>query len=303
VSDDDQYSLSGGHWNVVRRIERWSLEAARDALACLTVDVPNEEHLLAAVHLGTGGLHVTLNFDEGIERAYDLLAGTAQLPPSAVQYRRPLEQWRRLFPARAPALNVLVRPEAHDWAALGQRPLLVKVRGSAGPARHVSMGHTAGANPDDPYPPESLAPLLDAATSEALLVVTGYSGNDPDVFPALLGRLRASRFEWSALEIKPSVARALRRIDVQQPRTQAASAALRSVIFRRTPSWPRVPSGGRFSDRLENWRRAHVHAAARTFAGMLYDAGRHKGATSMFRQISAHAGIAGSTAWFQGVPA
>src|SRR4051794_15457555 len=56
---------------------------ALDCLLCLHVAVPNEAHLLAALHLARGGLHVTVNFDRGIELAGDLLAGRAELPPDA----------------------------------------------------------------------------------------------------------------------------------------------------------------------------------------------------------------------------
>jgi hypothetical protein len=57
-----------------------------DALQCLLalrVEVPNEAHLLAALHLIRGGMHVTLNFDVGIELAYELLTGRAALLAAA----------------------------------------------------------------------------------------------------------------------------------------------------------------------------------------------------------------------------
>ncbi len=38
--------------------------------------MPNEAQMLAALHLVLGGTHVTLNFDIGIELAYELLTGS-----------------------------------------------------------------------------------------------------------------------------------------------------------------------------------------------------------------------------------
>jgi len=63
-----------------------------DMLRCplaLRLNMPNEAHLLAALHLARGGMHVTLNFDVGIKLAHNLLTGRAELPPEAPhEYRR-----------------------------------------------------------------------------------------------------------------------------------------------------------------------------------------------------------------------
>jgi hypothetical protein len=88
--------------------------------------------MLAAAHLTLGGLHLTVNVDDGIERACALLSGQAELPREApVAYRVALRAWQVRLPRPLPAPQIADTPEAFA-AASGDRPLLVKLRGTIG---------------------------------------------------------------------------------------------------------------------------------------------------------------------------
>src|SRR5262249_52082475 len=106
-----------------------------DALRCLLalrLDVPNEAHLLAALHLVQGGTHVTLNFDVGIELGYALLTGRAELPAHAPsEYRDALVAWRRLVTDAPAPLEVVAGHDAFaGWRRRGGPPALLKIHGS-----------------------------------------------------------------------------------------------------------------------------------------------------------------------------
>lgn len=250
--------------------------SAADILDCFRVEVPNEAHLLAAVHATRGTLHVTLNFDDGIERAYALLAGTAELPDSAPStFHRALAIWRGVV---RPSVPLRVLTGGLDRSDDGNRPLLVKLRASAG----------LGAGSGDRTPP--VIPEIDAehltdrqlsavsAVAEAgHLYLAGLSGIDADCRSALVPRLRPGGFTWTAAALDPDLIDRIRQVDPRQPVLRHALEGMRASLPDAAgfPAWPRLNAGGRaFADRFADWcARVPRRAAAETYAWLLTDTG------------------------------
>ena len=162
-----------------------------DALGCLlslAVDLPNRAHLLAALHLASGGTHLTMNLDVAIEVAYDLVTGRRQLPPNApAVFYDALEEWRRLAPPGAAPLRVVAAREEFDaWAADGSPPALLKLHGSLS-RDQTGLIDVVVVDVEElgQLPPGRAAALARVAEADEL-VVTGYSGGDPDVHTPLI---------------------------------------------------------------------------------------------------------------------
>lgn len=264
--------------NLLARVENTRPGAGAGALRAMTVAIPNETHLLAAFHLARGGFQLTMNFDDGIERAYALLSGAAELPDRSPDgFRRALEFWRARWPSGAPTLRVVSRSQ-EIASALPLRPLLVKVHGSLG--RHVE-GLSLSAPPmtDEPDPARLGADrsrAFEVLTKEHFVLVTGFSATDFASGEPLLGGLARGRFWWVAQEIHPDVRRRLTAIDPTQPLVGEPLDALRTTLGLDLPEWPRQPApGSTFDERLERWAATLTPAiAAEALAWLLTDAGQ-----------------------------
>jgi hypothetical protein len=241
-----------------------------DALGCLltlTVDVPNEAHMLAAVHLARGGTHVTLNFDLGIEIAYDLLTGRAELPAFAPEeFGRLLPDWRRLVPADTPPLWVAAsRTDLVAWDISGRPPALLKPHGS------LTRDQTGLVDVVvvDIEELGQLAPgrraAIDRVATCDLLLITGYSGADPDVYQPLLDAAPTDsrrRTTWRCYSLaKDSPVRVdapARGIELVLGAPDGlATTALRDILgLADSPPWPEtlVP-GAAYEDRFRDWAR------------------------------------------------
>ena len=144
--------------------------------------------MLSAVHLARGGTHITLNFDVGIEIAYHLLTGRAELPTDApAEFRQLLPRWQRLVPADTPPLLVAAsRAELNGWDTAGRPPALLKPHGS------LTLDQTSLVDVVV-VDIEELGQLtagrraaVQRVTDADVLLITGYSGGDPDVYRPLL---------------------------------------------------------------------------------------------------------------------
>ena len=289
-------AIAHGRWDLIARLYGCMGEAATGVVACFAVAVPSEAHLLAALHLATGGMHVTLNFDDGIERAYALLRGDCELPVEAgPAYHAALGVWRGAFPRDAPPLHVVAAVTDLEPARLGRRPLLVKLRGSTRPGAGGMLRPAALVIDEAESVQLDAARLvvLDALTAGRFLLITGCSGSDIDCFEALVARLRHGVFAWVAREIRPSVARRLSGIDPCQPIHGMAADALRACLPYAPPPWPRQPlAQAGFADRFAAWwRTLDPLAVAEACAWMLTDAEHHDEAAALLlrlREVSAN---------------
>jgi hypothetical protein len=262
-------------------------------LRSFRVAVPNEGHMLAAAHAARGALHVTVNFDDGVEVAYGLLSGQLELPADVPgDVHDALAEWRR---AVRPAAPLPVVASRFADAGLEQRPLLVKLRGSeeegwqpnlvpAGPDRDVDAhGLTE----------DQVVPLRMAARVRGL-VIAGISGADADYRTALLPLLRRGRFSWTTASLDTSMIDLIRRIDPSQPSLRPGVEGLRAALpsAARLPAWPTVtgrPSN--FELQFSAWRaRLPLHAAAETYAWLLAESGLGGHADAVRRAIVANGG-------------
>jgi hypothetical protein len=260
-------------------------------LECFRVPVPTEAHLLSAVHGVRGTLHVTLNFDDGVEQAYALLAGTADLPQYApTEYRAALWKWQHAVRPDAPLMVASSELANVDYQ---HRPLLVKLRGSVGTGFDPGLLSEQPTAPDGDQPvfsKEQLTAVVAAAQS-AHVVVAGVSGADIDCRQELIPLLSRGRFTWTASELPAGIAASLGAIDPSQPVLRPALDGLRQSLPERTmfPAWPRIDIvRPRFDDRFAAWQAQFpIEAAAEAYASLLCDAGLAAQALPILRRLVA----------------
>lgn len=260
-------------------------------LECFRVSVPTEAHLVAAVHGVRGALHLTLNFDDGVEQAYALLAGVADLPPYApAEYRAALREWQHVVRLDAP-LRV-ISSEFAD-ADYKHRPLLVKLRGSVGTGFDPSLLSEQPTAPDGDVPVFSKEQLtaVAAAVQSAHVVVAGVSGADIDCRQELIPLLSRGQFTWTASELPAAVVASLRAIDPSQPVLKPALDGLRRSLREHItlPAWPHIDiARSAFTDRFALWQAQFpVEAAAEAYASLLCDAGLSAQALPLIRRLAA----------------
>jgi hypothetical protein len=242
---------------------------AADCLLALRLRVPNEAHMLAALHLALGGTHVTLNFDVGIERAYDVLSGgeAADLLPEP--YRSAAPSWQALVPPGIRPLRVIASHEAFDaWAADGGPPALLKVHGSLSrDQRHLVDVVVLDVDELSQLTAARHA-AIDGLRSAARLLITGYSGADPDVYRPLLAAAPPLVSSWCCYSL-PEGSSVRADLDARQiALTTGAPAGLAAAALRELlgltdkPAWPReqVPGPG-YRERFDRW--AHGFRAGR----------------------------------------
>ncbi len=246
---------------VLARLSGAAGAEAADCLLALRLPAPNEAHMLAALHLALGGTHVTLNFDIGIELAYELLTGEAAAGALPRPYRSALADWRALVPLSAPPLRVVASHQEFDaWEAGGSPPALLKVHGSLSrDQRHLvdvvvldidELGQLSA----------SRRAAIDALGSADRLLITGYSGADPDVYRPLLAAATAPGASWCcySLPADSPVAEDLRTRGIALTTgapAGLAACALRNLLGLTTvPAWPQqeLPGPG-YRARFDQW--------------------------------------------------
>lgn len=275
--------------NLIARLAACSGSASvADLLRCFHVTVPNEAHLIAAVHTIRGTLHVTMNFDDGLETAYALLGGVAQLPVSAPDsFRRALEDWRRAVRPTAALRVVASRFAEVDF---GHRPLLIRLRGSATSGWDQTLIPKPGGAVDPPWLNDEQMVAVREATEMDHLAIAGVSGAHHDCRTTLLPLLRRGRFSWTAAEMKAEMISLVGRIDPTQPTLRPAVEGLRTALpgAADLPVWPRIAAHSTcFQYDFERWRsRLPIDAAAEVYAWLLSDAGLHEQAVAVLRALS-----------------
>jgi hypothetical protein len=274
-------------------------DPALELLRCLDVEIPNEDHLLLAVHLARGGLLVTVNLDQGVEKALALLTGRDHLPDDyQVTHQGPLREWQDLVPDPAPELH-LARGELEFrawWTAGAPRPALLKLHGSL-------AGGSELIEPIVETEPElaqlddlRLNALKQLGECDAVLV-TGYSGADIDVYEPLLDRLRSGRYVWACSSYSPDsrVPGEVRSHGGEvRPVGEAGTAVvnLRALLgmSRDTPRWPAAPASTRsealLADSLATLA-ARTDALTEAYAWMLLDADEYTVAIVLLRALGA----------------
>ena len=282
-------ALQSGRWNLLARIENTLPGSGRGAVRAMRVDVPNEEHLLAAIHLARGGYHVTVNFDDGLELAYDLLAGRRWLSPEYVDASEALPEWRRWFPPAAPTLSVASRPDQFATRHYRSRPLLVKLHGSLGEAAD-GVALSLPAVTDEPDIVDlgiARRAALDELARHPFILVTGFSGGDPASTSPVMRCLERTSFAWVAPEVRTSVRATVSGLDPSQPEIGYAVGILRGVLNVNAPTWPADPAKTPFRARFDAWLDAlPVTVGAEVVAWSLTDAGRIDEAVELLDRVA-----------------
>ncbi|MEU8006398.1 hypothetical protein AB0B66_35015 [Catellatospora sp. NPDC049111] len=260
---------------------------ALDCLFALEVRVPNEAHMLSALHLLDGGTHGTVNFDIGVEYAYDLIIGQADLPDDAPQeYVDAIGAWRALAPADPmPLLTVSSHADFAEWLRAGRPPALLKVHGGLD-RQQTALADVVVVDIEElgQLTSERAAAVATLGEAERLLI-TGYSGGDPDVYGPLLSAAARTTSAWHCLSLPAASSVPTDAMDhgiglVQGSPDGLAVTALRQVLgVPAPPPWPstRLPGEG-YEERLERWRlrlrEAHPAALiAQSWAWLLADLG------------------------------
>jgi hypothetical protein len=294
VDEGTQKAIRDCHRNVLGCVQGCLDEGSLAAfLGCFRVTVPTEAHLLAAAHTARGTLHVTLNFDDGVERAYALLAGEIQLPGTVpAAHHRTLRAWRARIHPTAP-LSVISLPCQVPDAVYRQRPLLVKLRGS------VDASIDSAVLPTQPvledleanYFENSQLVALREVTKARHLFIAGHSGADLDCRESLLPLLRPGHFSWAAAALPTDLAGRVRLIDPSQPIVKNATQALRSSLpdLADLPEWPRqAVNHQRFAQLFTTWCASiPPRAAAEAYAWLLSEAGEYDQAVQTLEAILA----------------
>lgn len=300
VVDDLGRLLASGRKLEVVLGRLWGI-VGPDALGCLLalrVAVPNEAHLLSALHLSRGGTHATLNFDVGIELAHDLITGRAQLPAEATdRMRHQLPSWRALAGSGAPLQTVATRADFDDWDAQGRPPALLKLHGS------LSRDQTGVVDPVV-VDVEEVAQLsagrqsaVAALAQGASLLVTGYAGADPDVYAPVLDAASRVPSQWLCYSLTPGSpvpedARARGIELIVGPPGGLAVTGLRALLgLPDEPSWPADPvAGPLYTELFAEWaarlRAQHGdRVLAHAWAWLAADLGDHNGAIQLMRRV------------------
>ena len=260
------------------------LDAAR-CLLSLRLELPNEAHMLAALLLARGAPHVTLNFDVGIELAYELLTGDRDVPET---YREPLDRWRERLPRAAPSLRVVASHDEFDrWVAEGRPPALLKIHGSlsADQDRLVDVVVLDFDEIGQLTPGRRAA--VDLLGSARELLITGYSGDDPDVYDPLLAAAGSagSAAAWRCYSLAPTSPVPADATTHGIELVTGAPGGLATTALRELladpglPAWPEVDLGGPgYRERFDAWaedlrRNTPADRIATAWAWRLADGG------------------------------
>lgn len=273
---------------------------AADCLLALQLRVPNEAHMLAGLHLALGGTHVSLNFDIGIELAYQLLIDEEAAEALPEPYRSAAAGWRMLAPADMPALRVVAsRLEFDEWAADGKPPALLKVHGSLShDQQHLVDVVVLDIDELGQLIPSRRA-AIDSLGSAERLLITGYSGADPDVYRPLLEAAPALASSWCCYSL-PKDSPVPDDLHTRQitlatgaPAGLAVTALRELLGLSSAPTWPAqgLPGPG-YRERFDRWAqdfrasRAPDKIAA-AWAWLLADGGDLDTAERMFGELAA----------------
>jgi hypothetical protein len=302
VSDAQLDALRRGPYKLEVVLGRLWGTVGTDALRCLLalrLDLPNEAHLLCALHLLQGGTHVTLNFDVGIELAHDLLTGRAAVPADAPgEYRAALPAWQALVPPGPSPLEVVASHDAFaTWVGRGRPPALLKIHGGLSADQRDLVDVVV-------VDIEELGQLLPArrAAIDVLgrfdhVLITGYSGSDPDVYEPLLASVRSGQADWCCYSLPASspvaAEAAAHGITVKLgPPDGLAVTALRGLLGGSVPPWPSSGLPGEdYRRRFERWAgwlrgRHPADLIAQSWAWLLSDLGDLDAAEGILAHIT-----------------
>lgn len=206
---------------------------------------------------------MTLNFDVGIELAYELLTGGGVTTALPEPYRSALADWQALVAGPVPALRVVASRAGFDeWVTAGEPPALLKVHGSLS----RDQAHLVDVVVLDIDELGQLTPsrraAVDSLGSARRLLVTGYSGADPDIYQPLLAVAMAPESSWCCYSLPrdspvPPDLRARRiALCTGAPEGLAVTALRKLLGLPGVPLWPEQQlAGAGYRERFDRWAR------------------------------------------------
>jgi hypothetical protein len=295
---------------VLARLSGAAGEEAADCLLALRLRVPNEAHMLAALHLALGGTHVSLNFDIGIELAHELLTSTEMADALPEPYRSAAAGWRMLAPASVPALRVVASREDFDqWVAGGKPPALLKVHGSLSrDQRHLVDVVVLDIDELGQLIPARRA-AIDSLGSAQGLLITGYSGADPDVYGPLLAAASATVSSWCCYwladdsPVRPDLRSRRIALTTGAPAGLATTALRELLDLPSVPPWPgqQLPGPG-YRELFDQWEQRFRATRASdkiavAWAWLLADGGDLDTAERMLGELARRTSADAGTVW------
>jgi hypothetical protein len=285
---------------VLGRLWRVVGEEALDCLHCLQVQLSNEAHMLCALHLARGGMHVTVNLDRGIEQAYELISGRCELPSVLRDaYGSKLAQWRARV-GRVGALRVVAsRQQFEDWAADGRPAGLLKVHGSLAATGRTLVDVVVEDTEELGGLSAGRRAAVESLNCPSGLLITGYGGLDPDVYGPLLQAASGTDSEWATKcldddsPVRVDCQRRGIRVNVGDPQG-LASYALRELLGEHELQWPEIEiDGSGWSERIDAWgeslmARHHGARFAHAWAWLLADVGDRDRAARLLHRVVEH---------------
>lgn len=282
---------------VLGRLWRVIGDEALNCLHCLQIPLPNEAHMLCALHVARGGVVATLNFDRGIEMAYDLIAGLSHLPSSLQRIYGPsLTRWRTSAGTVSALRTVASHEEFARWSNDGCPPALLKLHGSlAATGLHLVDVVVEDTEELGGLSEERLLALDHLGRAPSLLI-TGYGGLDPDVYAPLLDAASATTSIWASKSVDEDspVRRACEERGIEllvgEP-DGLADHALRELLGEHSLDWPEIdlhrPSWTRAFDAwAQDLMERHAPPRfAHAWAWLLADSGDRDGAASVMRRV------------------
>jgi tetratricopeptide (TPR) repeat protein len=285
---------------VVGRLSSTVGPVGKKCLLALRTTLPNEAHMLAALHLARGGSHVTLNFDTGVELAYQLLTGEAELPEDApAPLRVALDRWQSLVPEDPPALRVLCEEgEFSRWDGELKHSLF-KLHGSLDPSQTCLRSPIVVDTEQLHQLSQSRMSVLDGLRRADQVVATGYSGEDIDIYLPLLEVLSCTSAVWTALGFRDGTSvqshlhqRAIPYV-IGDPAGLATTALrqLLNVDTDDTVHWPEIATpGSSYAHRFGAWttelaKEMSPPKAAEVMGWLLADLGNYDTAVALLDKI------------------
>lgn len=283
---------------VLGRLWRVTGSDALESLRCLEINVPNEAHMLAALHVALGGIHATVNLDRGVEVAYGLLAGAIEIPNSwRADYAEALDTWRAVAGKNIHGCRVVASREEFDTWVRDRKPsALLKIHGSLPP----DDGDLVDVVVEDTEELGGLTPSRLAAINHlaefSTLIITGYGGLDPDVYRPLLRAARRTDAVWATKSIDEcsqlhtDLTAAGITVRVGDPDGLATTAL--SDLLDVAPTWPDAWPAGEptWEDRFTLWRSwfrhsYHPEQFALAWAWLLADSGDSDAAIALLEHL------------------
>src|SRR5262249_23175003 len=188
--------------------------------------------------------------------------GRAELPAHAPpEYRDALVAWRRLVTGVPAPLEVVAGHDAFaGWRRRGGPPALLKIHGSLTEDQSNLVDVVVVDTEELGQLTEERLAATERLSNAARLLITGYSGADPDVYQPLLNAIWPGHADWYCYSLPPgssvpadAAARGIRLV-LGDPDGLAVTAFRELLGLSGDPHWPSLELAGEgYRKRFDRW--------------------------------------------------